>query len=67
VTDKINVRVIKAKDLDSAVLNNYSYICAEILAESLELIEEGDEDKLIPLDLTEEYKTSVIVEKVTRS
>jgi isoleucyl-tRNA synthetase len=63
VTDKIKVSVLKSKDLDNAILNNYSYICAEILAESLELIDSGDEDKLVPVDLTEEYKTSVTVEK----
>ncbi len=63
VTDKIRVSVIKTNDLDSAILNNYSYICAEILADSLELIDQNGDENLIPVELTDEYKTSVRVEK----
>jgi isoleucyl-tRNA synthetase len=63
VTDKIRVGVVKTGELDTAVLNNYSYICAEILAESLELIETEDEGELIPVELTEEFRTAVKVEK----
>ena len=63
VTDKIKVRALKSGELDTAILNNYSYICAEILAESLELIDQSGDINLIPVELTEEYKTAIIVEK----
>jgi isoleucyl-tRNA synthetase len=63
VTDKIRVSVVKTDELDTAILNNYSYICAEILAESLELIDQSGDENLVSVELTDEYKTSVIVEK----
>ena len=46
VTDKINVRIAEHSYIVEAVSNNLSYICAEILAESLLLdnqVTEGDE------------------------
>ncbi|AMR30422.1 isoleucine--tRNA ligase [Mucilaginibacter sp. PAMC 26640] len=46
VTDKINVRIAEHTYIAEALKNNLSYICAEILAESLVLdsqVTEGDE------------------------
>lgn len=63
VTDRIRVRVLRAPELDEAVLNNYSYICTEVLAESLELIDQSGDEQLIPVELTDELRTSVIVAK----
>jgi len=63
VTDRIKVSIVKSGDLDTAILNNYSYICAEILAESLELIDQSGNENLIPIELTDEYKTEVRVDK----
>ena len=42
VTDKINVMIEDHPYISEAVKNNLSYICAEILAESLELVNELD-------------------------
>jgi isoleucyl-tRNA synthetase len=63
VTDKIAVTLEKNNILESAVNKNYSYICSEILAESLvfqERIEQNDKEII---DLTDNLKTSIAVTK----
>jgi isoleucyl-tRNA synthetase len=64
VTDKIRVQVEKMEYLQKAVINNFSYICAEILAESLDFVDRIEEQERIPLELTEEYTTGIKVERL---
>jgi isoleucyl-tRNA synthetase len=64
VTDKIRVKVEKMEYLDSAITNNLSYICAEILAESLDLVDLIEGDNRVAVELTEEYITTISIEKV---
>jgi isoleucyl-tRNA synthetase len=63
VTDKINVIIEKKNDLESAVIKNYDYICAEILASALNFSDEISEIDKIPVELTEELKTNILIEK----
>nr|WP_294947215.1 isoleucine--tRNA ligase [uncultured Mucilaginibacter sp.] len=50
VTDKINVRVSDNSYIGEAVKNNLSYICAEILAESLVLDNQLNEGDKVEID-----------------
>jgi isoleucyl-tRNA synthetase len=63
VTDKIRVQVEKMEYLDLAINNNLSYICAEILAESLDLVDTIEDENRITVDLTEEFSTNIRVDK----
>jgi isoleucyl-tRNA synthetase len=63
VTDKIKVQVQKMEYLDKAIHNNLSYICAEILAESLELVDNIENEDHVTVELTEEFSTRIQVEK----
>jgi len=63
VTDKISVIIEKNNNLEAAVQKNYDYICAEILADSLDLTDKIIEDQKIQVELTEDLKTSIIIEK----
>jgi isoleucyl-tRNA synthetase len=63
VTDKIRVEVLKTEFLDTAIHNNLSYICAEILAESLDIVDHIEDEKRVEVELTDEYSTSIRVEK----
>lgn len=64
VTDKIRLQIQKSGYLDSAIENNFSYICSETLAEALDLVDEiGDDDKH-QVELTDEYNTVIKLEKV---
>jgi len=63
VTDKISVIIEKNNNLESAVNKNYDYICAEILASSLNLTDRINEDHKMQVELTEDLKTNIIIEK----
>ncbi len=63
VTDKIRVQVEKMEYLETAILNNLSYICAEILAESLDLVDKIEGDNQVTVELTEEFSTNIQIEK----
>lgn len=50
VTDKINVRTSSHPYIAEAVKNNLSYICAEILADSFELVNELNKGEKVEID-----------------
>lgn len=50
VTDKINVRTSSHPYIAEAVKNNLSYICAEILADSFELVSELNKGEKVEID-----------------
>lgn len=50
VTDKIRVRVKEHPYISEALKNNLSYICAEILADSLELVADLDSGETVSID-----------------
>lgn len=61
VTDKINVQITDHPYVAEAVKNNLTYICAEILAESLELVEEPVEGEIVGID---ENELTILIKKV---
>jgi isoleucyl-tRNA synthetase len=63
VTDKIRVEVEKMDYLNQAINNNISYICAEILAESLILVDKIEDANRVSVDLTEEFITNIRIDK----
>jgi len=65
VTDKIRVQVEKMEYLQSAIQNNFSYICAEILAESLDFVDKIEEEHRIAVELTEEFTTGIRVDRLS--
>jgi isoleucyl-tRNA synthetase len=64
VTDRIRVSVEKMEFLETAIVRNYSYICAEILAESLDLVEKIDPENRMEVELTEEFTTGIRVDRI---
>jgi len=63
VTDKINLKIKKNSLIDSAITNNFRYICAETLAESLELVELVDESEAVNVEVDENISTSIFINK----
>ncbi|MDN5288537.1 MAG: isoleucine-tRNA ligase [Mucilaginibacter sp.] len=61
VTDKINVRVSDHLFINEAVKNNLSYICAEILAESIVLDNQLSDGELVTIDENELF---IVISKV---
>ena len=61
VTDKINVRVSDHLFINEAVKNNLSYICAEILADSVVLDNQLSDGELVTIDENELF---IVISKV---
>lgn len=63
VTDKINVSIQQHPLLDGAVLNNYSYICSETLAEKLDLVENSISDNFVEIEINDQIITKIMIHK----
>lgn len=63
VTDHIIITLEKNGELESAVKDNYSYICSETLAKSLKFKDSIPQATKEEIDLTDEIKVSVAITK----
>jgi len=64
VTDKIHIVLEVREELLPAVERNIDYICAETLAETLELVDNLEEEESRTIELTEELSTRIRVVKM---
>lgn len=63
VTDKIELKVEKIDEIVSAIQNNFSYICSETLADSLDLVDKLENEDKIAVELTEELSTYILINR----
>ncbi|MCW3104975.1 MAG: ileS [Bacteroidetes bacterium] len=64
VTDRIDVKIQRNSAINSAVNNNLNYICAEILASSLELVDILEAAQGSEVELDEDTKTVISITKL---
>ncbi|MEO6901647.1 MAG: isoleucine--tRNA ligase [Bacteroidia bacterium] len=64
VTDKIEVKIQRNSAINSAINNNLNYICAEILASSLELTDNVESKNGFEIQIDEEIKTLITITKL---
>ena len=64
VTDKIDLQIQKHEEINMAIKNNYSYICSETLAKSLELVDLINGDHKTEVELIDNIKTFINVRKI---
>ncbi|MBW6478400.1 MAG: isoleucine--tRNA ligase [Bacteroidales bacterium] len=64
VTDKIELSVQKHSQITDAILNNNEYICSETLAVKLNYTEVVEDISKIEVDIADDIKTFVLVQKV---
>ncbi|HEY0030827.1 MAG TPA: isoleucine--tRNA ligase [Bacteroidia bacterium] len=64
VTDRIDVKIQRNSAINAAINNNLDYICAEILASSLELVDTVEAAKGSEVELDEEIKTFITITKL---
>lgn len=64
VTDKINLTIIKHEKINNAINNNKEYICAETLADHLNLVDQMPDTKSVPVEIEQGVETSILIEKV---
>ncbi len=63
VTDKIILKIKQHDAINNAILNNKDYICSETLATDIELLPELQQNNGITVDLDNEIKTNITLEK----
>jgi isoleucyl-tRNA synthetase len=63
VTDRILVKIQSNNTINAAVSNNLNYICTEILASSLELVDKINEPEGVLIEVDDEVKTLVSIVK----
>ena len=64
VTDRINLRIAKHEEYNVAVENYKDYICAQTLADSLELVENTDSEKANEVEIDKDVTAKIEIEKV---
>ena len=65
VTDRIVLEIEKNNGLNEALNNNYSYICSETLAESMNSVDKIEPFKRIIVDLAEDMQAAISVERLS--
>ncbi|MCX6232302.1 MAG: isoleucine--tRNA ligase [Bacteroidetes bacterium] len=63
VIDKISVKIEKNNAITLPLSNNYSYICSETLSESIDLVETINDKNKAEVELTDEIKIFIIINK----
>ncbi|PLW94621.1 MAG: isoleucine--tRNA ligase [Marinilabiliales bacterium] len=64
VTDKINVNIESTEVINSAIKNNFSYICSETLATNLEIKETLPPEKSEEVEIGEELRVKISIERI---
>jgi len=64
VTDRIEVKIQRNIAINSAINNNLDYICAEILASSLELVDTVESANGSEVEIEEEITTLISITKL---
>ncbi|MGB3946730.1 MAG: isoleucine--tRNA ligase [Bacteroidia bacterium] len=64
VTDKIDVKIMRNSAINEAINNNLNYICTEILASSLELVDSLEAKIGAEIELDEQTKTLITITKL---
>jgi isoleucyl-tRNA synthetase len=65
VTDKILVQVVKNEKIESALKNNYHYICSETLAKSLDVVEKISNNAGVEVELGDDLAVVIQIAKTT--
>ncbi len=63
VTDSIKISLQKNPEIDEAINNNYSYICSETLAESLDFVELIEDDNVFVTELVDKIESRLLISK----
>jgi isoleucyl-tRNA synthetase len=63
VTDRIDVRVLEHAGIRSSLINNKDYICAETLAENLDLVDRLDGEDAVNVEVDELIHTRISIRK----
>ena len=63
VTDRIDLKVLEHASIRSSLINNKDYICAETLAENLELVDRLDGEDAVNVEVDVDIHTRISIKK----
>jgi isoleucyl-tRNA synthetase len=63
VTDRINIKIEKQNEINDAVYNHKSYICAQTLAVDLQLIDKSDDVNAKEVEISKDVSVKISIEK----
>jgi isoleucyl-tRNA synthetase len=63
VTDRIDIQLVGHEMACAAIVHNKAYICAEILAESLEIVDRLDSTESVEVEVDDSIQLSVLIKK----
>jgi isoleucyl-tRNA synthetase len=64
VTDRINVTIVKGGEFNKAILNYKDYICAQTLANQLELVDNLQDTELKEVEIDKDLFARILVKRV---
>jgi len=64
VTDKIKLQIEQHVEINAAINNNISYICTEILAQELLIVETVNNDDKINVEVLDNLTTNIFIERI---
>ena len=64
VTDRITVKMIAPEQLKASILNNFDYICSEILANEFQFTDNLTDSNSVTVEIDENLTATMIVNKV---
>jgi isoleucyl-tRNA synthetase len=63
VTDKIDLKVLNQRGLRNSLINNKDYICAEILANSFEIVDSMPSSEAVNVEVADDISTLITIHK----
>jgi isoleucyl-tRNA synthetase len=63
VTDRIELKVLKHAGIQASLINNKDYICAEILAASLDIVNQLDSEDAVEVEVNDDIHTRISIRK----
>lgn len=63
VTDKIKVEIQQHNEINSAIHNNFSYICAEILADDIQVVERIQHEGANEVEVIDNLTTKILIDR----
>jgi len=65
VTDKIQISIKAHDSINKAISNNFTYICTEILAASLKIVENIEDEDSVAIEVDDNIRTLTSIKKST--
>ncbi len=63
VTDRIELKVLQHAGIQASLINNKEYICAEILAASLDIVNQLEGEDSVEVAVDEDIQTRISIKK----